>query len=165
MSAYSARRPRAARHALEGAIEQKRDGRPRRSCPGWLRAGIRPGDTQRTSPSHRADASEPCAHTIQSVCRILVVPKGTDRAALALPSPPTPPRTATDQPPPRRRCAPMARLHAVRWRGDALPPGGIQPATCKTEQQAPISAVRLFRIRTPAAPNQFLPGYNSYSFN
>jgi hypothetical protein len=34
----------------------------------------------------------------------------------------------------------------------------------KEEQQAPISAVRLFIIRTPAAPNQFLPGYNSYSF-
>eukprot|EP01043_Picozoa_sp_COSAG02_P032796 COSAG02_NODE_2207_length_9517_cov_3.723508_3_plen_158_part_00 len=41
------------------------------------------------------------------------MPKGTDRAALALPSPPTPPRTATDQPPPRRRCTPTARLHAV----------------------------------------------------
>ena len=38
------------------------------------------------------------------------------------------------RPPPRRRCNPMTRLHAVRWRGEALPPGDIWPAPRKTEQ-------------------------------
>jgi hypothetical protein len=134
----------------EGCTRARRGCRATTSRTLPLSFGIRPGDTQRTSPSRRASPADRRAGTLQVVCRICLAPKGVVGRRARSPSPAISPRTATGCPTPLHGCADTVHDRATRRRSDAPPPRHTQAALRKTEQHAVICGVPLTTIR-PAA--------------
>lgn len=127
----------------EGCTRARRGCRATTSRTLPLSFGIRPGDTQRTSPSRRASPADRRAGTLQVVCRICLAPKGVVGRRARSPSPAIPPRTATGCPTPLHGCADTVHDRATRRRSDAPPPRHTQAALRKTEQHAIICGVPL----------------------
>ena len=131
----------------EGCTRARRGCRATTSRTLPLSFGIRPGDTQRTSPSRRASPADRRAGTLQVVCRICLAPKGAVGRRARSPSPAIPPRTATGCPTPLHGRADTVHALATRRRGDAPPPRHTQAALRKTEQHAVICGAPLTTIR------------------
>lgn len=127
----------------EGCTRARRGCRATTSRTLPLSFGIRPGDTQRTSPSRRASPADRRAGTLQVVCRICLAPKGVVGRRARSPSPALPPRMATGCPTPLHGCADTVHDRATRRRSDAPPPRHTQAALRKTEQHAVICGVPL----------------------